>query len=312
MAQVSPRLISVANVVADILAEVPALPPRGGDVMATASGITPGGAFNTMVAARRLGMEVVYAGSHGTGPLGDLARRAMADAGIQALGAPVLARDTGWDVALVEPDGERTFVTSIGAEADLDAARLALARVRPEDFVHVSGYSLLRDPNRATIVTWLGEIPAEVTVLVDPGPLVGDIDQAVLDAVWARADWWSCNRREALLSSGCEQVADAAAWLGARTRGVIVRTGAEGCLVAPPGHAPVTVPGRRVQAIDTTGAGDAHAAGFLTGLAEGLPPERAAAMANACAALSVTRRGPATGPTRAELDAFLGDVDPRA
>ena len=58
-------------------------------------------------------------------------------------------------------------------------------------------------------------------------------------------------------------------------------------------------------AVDTTGAGDAHAGVFLAGLAAGLPPADAASRANAAAALAVTRAGPAVSPSRAELDAFL-------
>ena len=62
---------------------------------------------------------------------------------------------------------------------------------------------------------------------------------------------------------------------------------------------------RRVTAVDTTGAGDAHSGAFLAALAEGLPLLDAAAWANAAAAFAVTRPGPATSPTRTELDAWL-------
>ena len=68
---------------------------------------------------------------------------------------------------------------------------------------------------------------------------------------------------------------------------------------------PVHVPGLAVHAVDTTGAGDAHAGVFLAALADGLPPTEAARRANAAAALAVTRPGPATSPDRAELDAWL-------
>jgi sugar/nucleoside kinase (ribokinase family) len=60
-----------------------------------------------------------------------------------------------------------------------------------------------------------------------------------------------------------------------------------------------------VAAVDTTGAGDAHSGVFLAALAGGLSPARAARRANAAAALSVTRPGPATSPTRTELDAWM-------
>ena len=62
-----------------------------------------------------------------------------------------------------------------------------------------------------------------------------------------------------------------------------------------------------MNAVDTTGAGDAHAGVFLAALAGGLPPAAAAARANAAAALSTTRTGPATAPDRDELEQFLRD-----
>jgi sugar/nucleoside kinase (ribokinase family) len=67
-----------------------------------------------------------------------------------------------------------------------------------------------------------------------------------------------------------------------------------------------------VTAVDSTGAGDAHAGVFLASLADGLPPLDAAARANAAAAYAVTRHGPATSPTRAELDAWLSLLGPKS
>ena len=61
-----------------------------------------------------------------------------------------------------------------------------------------------------------------------------------------------------------------------------------------------------VTAVDTTGAGDAHSGVFLASLAAGLTVGAAARRANAAAALTVTRAGSATSPTRAELDRLLG------
>jgi sugar/nucleoside kinase (ribokinase family) len=65
-----------------------------------------------------------------------------------------------------------------------------------------------------------------------------------------------------------------------------------------------------VTAIDTTGAGDAHSGVFLAGLAAALPPAAAASRANAAAAMTVARPGPASSPSRAELDAFLAEGAP--
>jgi ribokinase len=72
-----------------------------------------------------------------------------------------------------------------------------------------------------------------------------------------------------------------------------------------PGLSVSRIPAPTVTAVDTTGAGDAHSGVFLAALAAGLTASDAARRANAAAALAVTRSGPATSPSRAELDQFL-------
>ena len=132
----------------------------------------------------------------------------------------------------------------------------------------------------------------------------------------ARCDWWSCNQREAALLTGSRDPAEAARRLARRPgrADVIVRAGPDGCVVATrtPGPAMAhglslsQIPAPAVAAVDTTGAGDAHSGVFLAGLAAGLTVGDAARRANAAAALTVTRSGAATSPTRAELDQFVG------
>jgi sugar/nucleoside kinase (ribokinase family) len=88
-------------------------------------------------------------------------------------------------------------------------------------------------------------------------------------------------------------------------RGVVVRMGAAGCLLSRPGAAAELVPGFPERAVDTNGAGDTHTGVFIAALAGGAAPPDAARTANAAAAISVTRRGPATAPTAAEVVRFL-------
>jgi sugar/nucleoside kinase (ribokinase family) len=332
------RLVFAGEAIVDLLMWVPALPERGGDMLAESSSIQVGGGFNIMAAAARQGLPVVYAGGHGTGPWGDKVRAALAAEDITVLRPPDPDADTGFDVALVEAGGERTFVTSLGAESLREPAVWDPVRVRAGDAVYVSGYGLVAPESGAILGTWAARLPAEVLLFVDPGPLIADIPDAVLGPVLSRCDWWSCNQREAALLTGASDPAEAARRLAGRTgrAGVIVRSGRSGCVLAlrapgltaaapgpgaPPGPGAAAgpdvslslVPAPAVVAVDTTGAGDAHAGVFLAGLAAGLPPGAAASRANAAAALVVTRPGPAVAPSRAELDAFLaadGGVQP--
>jgi sugar/nucleoside kinase (ribokinase family) len=296
------RLVSVGNVVVDILATVPALPERGGDVLATGAGMTPGGSFNVMLAATRQGLPTAYAGGHGTGFFGDLVREALRDSNIEALRERASGFDSGYDIVLVDDAGERTFVTVFGAEAQLSPLDLVL---EGDDLLHVSGYGLLTETNGGVLAPWLGGLDRRNTVFLDPGPLVADIDAAVWRTAVGRADWLSCNEREAGLITGVGDVRAAADILSRSSAGVLVRLGPDGCLLARGGSVE-HLPGFPVIAIDTNGAGDAHAGGFLAALAAGLDPRAAALRANACAAIAVTRRGPATAPTLAEVVALAG------
>jgi sugar/nucleoside kinase (ribokinase family) len=332
------RLVFAGEAIVDLVMRVTALPPRGGDTLATSCEVTAGGGVNVMAAAARQGLPVLYAGGHGTGPWGDLVRAALAAEGIGLVRPPDPDRDTGFDVALVEPDAERTFVTHLGAEALRGPAPWDAVPVEPGDAVYVSGYGLVPQDSGAALGDWAGALPPGVLLFVDPGPLVAQIPAAVLDPVLARCDWLSCNHREAALltSTGLSGTglsgtglsgsgtADAAGGTGSAdapgdpaelarrllARGaaanVIVRAGAAGCYVAELGSAAaVHVRALQVTAVDTTGAGDAHSGVFLAALADGYSPAGAAARANAAAAFAVTRPGPATAPDRAQLDGWL-------
>jgi len=308
------RLISTGNVIVDIVMTVDRLPEPGGDIIATASRMTAGGGLNTLVAARRTGLPVVFAGQYGTGPMGDIVRAALDESGALVVQSGLSDVDSGYCVALVDATAERTFVTTVGAEGRLTREDLDRVPVTGHDLVHVSGYSLAHPVNAAALAGWLPGLPTGTRVITDPSPLVGSLDPTLLGTTLLRTDVLSANAREATIMTGVEDPAGAAAALVARVRPggfVVVRDGAVGCWLAgePIGVQTLRVPGFPVHAVDTNGAGDAHAGVLASALASGLPPFEAARRANAAAAVAVTRPGPATGPTTAELDAFLRDAD---
>jgi sugar/nucleoside kinase (ribokinase family) len=302
------RLVLVGSVVVDALLYVDRLPDRGGDLLARRVVTSAGGGFNVLVAAARLGMEAVHGGRTGTGVLGSLARRALDEAGIASLLPPSGQEDTGLVVGLVEPDGERTFVTAPGIEARLTRDDLAGLPLRAGDAVYVSGYDLVYPESGGALGSWLPWLADHELLVIDPGPLVADIPPERLERVLHRTDLLSLSAREAAILSGGRDPASAAAELPARLAAealVVVRTGANGCWLAAAGAEPVHLPGRPAAMVDSTGAGDAHVAAFLARLARGDDPVRAAQVANVAASLSVERAGPSTSPTAAELQSAL-------
>ncbi|QKS16787.1 sugar kinase [Curtobacterium sp. Csp2] len=301
------RLVSVGNVIVDIVLRVDAVPEPGGDVIASASSITAGGGLNTMVAAARDGLPVVFAGQYGTGPFGDVVRAALEESGVDVVQPGLEDVDSGYCVALVDASTERTFVTSVGAEGSLTRADLDRVELRSEDTVFVSGYGLAHTTNGPAIADWLSTVPDDVRVVLDPSPLVDTLSPTVLEPVMTRADVVSANAREARLMAPTEaELSGAVAAIAGRARGVaLARDGAAGCWVAEPGHSPVLVPGFTVDAVDSNGAGDAHGGVLIAALTRGDPLTAAVRRANAAAALAVTQHGPATAPTSTQIDALL-------
>jgi sugar/nucleoside kinase (ribokinase family) len=304
---VAPRLILVDSVVVDVVLNVDALPERGSDTLVERSDSFAGGGFNVMAAASRLGLASVYGGVVGLGPFATIAQEAMRLEDIVVATPPIDDVDTGFVVAIVEDGGERTFLTSVGAEATLSTSQLDELDVTESDFVYFSGYALLHESNARALLGFLTQIPAATCFLFDPGPIVSEISASMLDAVFERVDWFSCNQREAFLLADSADPAEAARGLRARMNrgGAIVRIGGDGCVVAESERYSEVVPGFAVVSVDTNGAGDCHVGAFAAQLALGRPPVEAARWANAAAALSVTKHGPATGPTSQELEEFL-------
>ncbi|MDO5661568.1 MAG: PfkB family carbohydrate kinase [Brachybacterium sp.] len=301
-----PRVLHTAQALVDLVIEVPDLPSRGDNVNAASDRRYAGGAVNILVAAARAGAEAVHGGSHGTGPNGDLVRESLAAEGVGVSDDPVPDEDTGICVVLVEPSAERTFITTYGAERRITAESLARLDPRPGDLVCLSGYSLFA-PTRDPLLAWLPTLPDGVEVVLDPGAPFADFPREVQEQVLAATTVWTSNADEARALTGLDALIDTPAAIRRRLRPdavVIVRDGIRGCVVFHHGRG-THIPAFPQQAVDTNGAGDAHTGVLLAERALGADWESAATRANAAAAIKVTRRGPATAPTRAEVDAFI-------
>lgn len=298
------RLVLVGSVVVDLVLPVPALPPRGGDVLSAGATFGVGGGWYVLSAAAAAGLPTAYAGRHGRGPFGDRVRAALAAVGVEVMLAPDAVKDTGLCVVLVEPDGERTFITQPGAEARLDTSTLAGLTVADEDVVYVSGYDLAYPVSGSAIGGWVASRPSGAPLILDPGPLVADIPAELLAGVLGRTTLLTMNRREAALLTSWEdppKVARAVRGRLAPAALVVLRDGARGAHVAGGelGHRLVHVAAVQVPAVDTTGAGDVHTGALVAGLVAGLEPVRAVQRANAAAAEQVSGRRAYRTVTRA-------------
>lgn len=313
------RVLHTGQGVVDVVLRIPGIPEPGGDVFAEKHELLAGGGVNVMVAAARDGAEVLYAGGHGTGPFGDLVRSSLTSEGVLILSPADPDQDTGFSIALVDDSTERTFISTSGAEARMTPEQLQDAAVREGDVIYVSGYSLVHEANREALVRWLPTVPDGCTVVVDPSPVIGDVDLDAVKVLLDRSDVWSSNEREARLllarlaptpglptEAGPAELAELLMRATART--TVLRAGPRGAFLAEPGKATLAVPQLKVDAVDTNGAGDAHSGVLCARLAAGEDLVMAARRAGVAAALAVTRHGPATAPTAAETDAALASL----
>ncbi|ORM36199.1 hypothetical protein BFL43_07655 [Williamsia sp. 1135] len=291
------------------MVEVPSLPERSSDVVATGTRTRVGGGFNLAAAAARQGISCVYAGTYGVGHYGSIVRAALDAEGISAMGTARSDGDSGFCVVMVEPDAERTFVTVPGVEARTSLDELENLDIRETDLLAVSGYDLLYPISGAALTPWLASGVGAQLIALDPGPLVLEIPQDRLRPVLEQTDIVSLNEREAQLVAGApglcgENLVGAVRNVpGFNVSILLVRQGAAGCLVSAPHliDEVVNIAAPAVTAVDTTGAGDTHTGVLLAELARGESLRAAVKLANHAAAIAVTRPGASTAPRRNEV-----------
>jgi sugar/nucleoside kinase (ribokinase family) len=229
------------------------------------------------------------AGKVGDDALGDFLLQLLDERGVDRRG---VVRDqsasTSATVALVGADGERTFLHAKGANARLATAELDSELLFSGRCLHVAGALVLDALDGEPCAALLAE--ARRRQLLTSVDTVWDASgrwERILPSL-PHADVFMPSLAEATAISGETDPAAAAAWLErAGARRVVVKLGADGCYVGGVGH----ISGVDVTAVDSTGAGDAFAAGLLYGVLAGWPLERAARLANAAGALATTAVG---------------------
>lgn len=313
------RVVLMGQILVDLAVRGEALPSPGGDVWAIDEGMHVGGGFNALVAARRMGAEAVSLSPIGEGPYSSLIQAALAHEGITDLGPRIAGTDNGFCIAFTDRTGERTFISTKGAETMAPASAWAdfVRTMNPGDVLYIDGYLMDHPANREAAEAVLRVLPEGVRVILDVSPVIGipgglPSDGVIVSMNHREAQEIAHQRGDASARDGALQPREAArSMLTVLDRPVLVRAGAGGAyFVHPAGSAPnagnedaAHIPTPRVEAIDTNGAGDAHSGVLAASLAQGIPVERALLLANCAGALSTTVVGPASCPTREEIEA---------
>jgi ribokinase len=337
------RLIVLGSLNMDISVTVPDLPVPGATVLGRAAVFAPGGkGANQAVAAARLaadsGMSVAMIGCTGDDEFGRTLRAALQAEGVDD-GAvrTVPGVPTGIAMITVDRSGENMITVAPGANHAVNAADVAhvaaAGPAAPAPAVSgpaVSGRGTAADAapstNPATpsahrdVLVISAEVPVPViaaALAATSGRTLQVLNLApappeAADLVAAGPDWLVVNESEAAAVlgrpvAGLAEAADAAvALVAAGARNAVVTAGAAGAAYCAQDEA-VTVPGFKVTAIDTVGAGDTFVGALAVALAAGVPPVAAVTAAAAAGAAAAARPGTQSGmPRPADVLAVTG------
>jgi ribokinase len=280
------RLVCVGDLMVDVVAHLPGPLAPGSDTPAAIAVFGGGAAANVAAWAAEAGAASTFVGRAGDDAFGRRAVEDLVAAGVDARVEIDADRPTGTCIVLVDPSGERTMVPSTGAN---DAAAQYLLP-GTADWLYLSGYSLLGAGSRAAALAALGTARERGwSIAVDAAsaaPLAGVGADTFLD--WLGGDvLLFANADEARVLTGLDEPAAAAPALARRCGSTVVKRGAAGAVWSD-GSGVCSVPAVEVPLLDSTGAGDAFAAGFLA--ASGEVPDRLAEAVR-LAALAVSRAG---------------------
>ena len=299
------RILVLGSSNTDMTVKTPVMPVPGETVLGGAFTMSPGGkGANQAVAARRLGGDVSFICKLGRDLFGDNALRHYEEEGVAVEGVLRSGLPSGVALITVDAQAENCIVVASGANLDItpediEACRPALTSC---DILLMQ----LEIPVPAVLQAARIAHAAGARVVLNPAPYA-----ALPEEIFSCIDLFIPNETELAAFSGlpvqdASSAAEAARVLFAKGVGtVIVTMGSKGSLLLD-GGTPRTVPAFRVEAADTTGAGDTYCGALCVALSEGKTLDEAAAFASAASALSVTRVGAQTAmPSRAEAEAFL-------
>ena len=287
-------VVVVGDIMVDVLAAMSGPLARGSDTPSAVTTAGGGSAANVAVWLAAQGVPTSYVGRVGDDALGRESVAALTDRGVTAWVSTEPDLTTGTCIVLVEPGGERSMLPDAGANATLTAADLPQRAFRPGGHLHLSGYTLLNPGSRdAGLAALSMAAAADMTVSVDPSSAapLAELGAARFLSMTRGVDLLLANRDEAAVLAGTSDPHLAAQQLGDTYREVVVKLGADGAMWQQ-GFIGASAPAERgVEVVDTTGAGDAFAAGFLASWL--LHPEPETALAAGCrlAARAVSKVG---------------------
>ncbi|MCU1514104.1 MAG: ribokinase [Microbacteriaceae bacterium] len=291
------RVTVVGSANMDVVFVVDRIPGPGETLLAESASRFPGGkGLNQAVAAARAGSQTGFIGALGADGNGDALRGAMVESGISTDRVRTELLDTGQAFIVVNSAGENTIIVAAGANATVGS-------IDDGDRAEIAGSGVLlmqlEIPVEAVAEAARSARAAGVLVMLNAAPA-----RSLADDLLGNLDYLIVNEHEACIIGGSTDLNTAAVALAARVPRLVVTLGAKGSVLYEHGAEFARVAAPKVDAVDSTGAGDTYCGAFASAIADGLGYGQAATFATAAAALSVGQLGAVPSiPLRSAIDA---------
>lgn len=223
-------------------------------------------AANTMSGLARLGAKAGFLTMMGNDEMGQFFTNEMTRTGVEML---ALKSDTptGRVIAMVTPDGERTFATCLGASIELSPDDIKPELFDNWDIFYIEGYLVANPDMLRKAISTAKDKGLKIAIDLASYNVVEESRDFLLELVNNYVDIVFANEQEALALTGMEPE-NALHYIAERCEIAVVKIGAKGAYIQR-GDEIVTIPPMKADVVDTTGAGDMWAAGFLAGLVKG-------------------------------------------
>lgn len=227
-----------------------------------------GSAANTICGIASMGVESAFIGKIGNDPLGEVFKNDMERYGIQPF-LKYSTNETGLSQVLVSPDSERTFATFLGAAVEMEPSDISIDMFREYSHFYVEGYLVQHHELIRHAMESAKEAGLEVIIDLASFNVVEDNREFLRFLVKEYADVVFANAEEARAYTGYKDPERALEAIAQDCWIAVVKTGEKGSLIRN-GKKVYKVDAVPVNSIDTTGAGDLYASGFLYGMLNGL------------------------------------------
>jgi ribokinase len=252
-----------------------------------------------------MGVKTGFIGTVGRDAAGDYILDDMRREGVDTSGITMVGKSTGEVIALVDKKGERMLYAYPGVNDSLRINEATMRYARKAKFLHIS--SFVGEASYSAQKELLTRLKG-TKVSFSPGMLYARKGLKSLGAIIGVSEAAFMNAEELRIMTGAELEEGASELLDLGARIIAVTLGAEGCYIKSRDEEK-TVKGYPARAVDTTGAGDAFAAGFLYGLLKGHTLTQCGKLGNKLASLCIAEVGARAGlPTMMELEGFISSL----